>query len=205
MFSREMLELARTNWDGYLHLVVNVAARRVTDQLGQEEMTSYIQSTADQADHIKLMQISLDADVSVDALKVKVPTLIIATEAPTRGPDLGQNLAQLIPNSRLVMRDVVYTPEGDTTPMAALTESFFGEVIETPKDLTRSRARDGLSSREVEVLRLIAAGRSNPQIASELMISLNTVQRHVSHILEKTGMANRTEAASYATRQGMAD
>jgi NarL family two-component system response regulator LiaR len=50
----------------------------------------------------------------------------------------------------------------------------------------------------VEVLRLVAAGKSNPQIADELVISLNTVQRHVSNILGKTGVSNRTEAASYA-------
>jgi DNA-binding NarL/FixJ family response regulator len=62
---------------------------------------------------------------------------------------------------------------------------------------------DGLSVREVEVLRLVAAGKSNPQIADELVISLNTVQRHVSNILAKTGLANRTEAASYATRNGL--
>jgi NarL family two-component system response regulator LiaR len=55
----------------------------------------------------------------------------------------------------------------------------------------------------VEVLRLVAAGKSNQQIADELMISLNTVIRHVSHIFAKTGAANRTEAAGYATRHGL--
>jgi ATP/maltotriose-dependent transcriptional regulator MalT len=62
---------------------------------------------------------------------------------------------------------------------------------------------DGLSEREVEVLRLVAAGKSNAQIADELVISLNTVQRHVGNILSKTGLANRTQAASYAHRAGI--
>jgi DNA-binding NarL/FixJ family response regulator len=57
---------------------------------------------------------------------------------------------------------------------------------------------DGLSEREVEVLRLVAAGRSNQQIADQLVISLNTVARHVSNIFTKTGAANRTEASAYA-------
>lgn len=61
----------------------------------------------------------------------------------------------------------------------------------------------GLTRREVEVLRHIAAGRSNQQIADTLVISLNTVLRHVSHILAKTGCTNRTQAAQYATRHGM--
>jgi DNA-binding CsgD family transcriptional regulator/tetratricopeptide (TPR) repeat protein len=62
---------------------------------------------------------------------------------------------------------------------------------------------DGLTQREVEVLCLIAAGRRNPEIAAELVISLNTVTRHVSNIFSKTGAANRAEAATYAYRHGL--
>jgi predicted ATPase/DNA-binding NarL/FixJ family response regulator len=61
----------------------------------------------------------------------------------------------------------------------------------------------GLTGREVEVLRLIAAGHSNRAIAETLFISPNTVLRHVSNIFAKTGVANRAEAAAYATRQGL--
>jgi len=63
----------------------------------------------------------------------------------------------------------------------------------------------GLSAREVEVLRLIAAGRTNREIAEALVISINTVDRHVSHILAKTNTANRAEAASFAIRQGLTE
>ncbi|HEX6677581.1 MAG TPA: LuxR C-terminal-related transcriptional regulator [Actinomycetes bacterium] len=62
----------------------------------------------------------------------------------------------------------------------------------------------GVTGREVEVLRLIAAGRSNRAIAEALFISPNTVLRHVSNIFTKLGVANRAEAAAYATRQGLA-
>ena len=61
----------------------------------------------------------------------------------------------------------------------------------------------GLSVREVEVLRLVADGKSNRAIAEELVISPNTVIRHVSNILDKTGAANRAEAAVYAARHGL--
>jgi ATP/maltotriose-dependent transcriptional regulator MalT len=60
-----------------------------------------------------------------------------------------------------------------------------------------------LSQREVEVLRLLAAGKSNREIADTLYISLNTVATHVRNILAKTGAANRTEAAAYALRRGL--
>jgi DNA-binding CsgD family transcriptional regulator len=63
---------------------------------------------------------------------------------------------------------------------------------------------DDLSPREVEVLKLIAIGRSNKDIARVLSISLSTVATHVRSILSKTGCANRTEAAAYAMREELA-
>jgi DNA-binding CsgD family transcriptional regulator len=60
-----------------------------------------------------------------------------------------------------------------------------------------------LSQREVDVLRLIAVGKSNREIADSLFISLNTVATHVRNILTKTNSANRTEAAAYAMRHGL--
>ena len=63
---------------------------------------------------------------------------------------------------------------------------------------------DYLRGREVEVLRLIAAGHSNRAIAQVLFISPNTVLHHVSSIYVKLGVANRAEAAAYAARRGLA-
>ena len=58
--------------------------------------------------------------------------------------------------------------------------------------------RAGLTDRELEVLRLVAAGRSNRDIAADLFISAKTASVHVSNILAKLGAANRTEAAALA-------
>ncbi|MFQ6029161.1 MAG: LuxR C-terminal-related transcriptional regulator [Dehalococcoidia bacterium] len=60
---------------------------------------------------------------------------------------------------------------------------------------------DGLTLREVEVLRLIASGMTDREIADELFISARTVGYHVGNILNKTNSANRAEAATYAARQ----
>jgi class 3 adenylate cyclase/DNA-binding NarL/FixJ family response regulator len=62
---------------------------------------------------------------------------------------------------------------------------------------------DDLSQREIDVLRLIVAGKSNRDIAETLYISLSTVASHVRHILTKTKTANRTEAAAYAMQHGL--
>ncbi len=60
-----------------------------------------------------------------------------------------------------------------------------------------------LSGRENEVLKLIAQGKSNKEIASELFISVNTVRVHLKHIFQKIGVASRTEAAVYAMEMGI--
>lgn len=61
-----------------------------------------------------------------------------------------------------------------------------------------------LTEREVEVLRLVAQGLSNDDIAARLVVSERTVRTHVSNILEKLHLANRTQAALYALREGLA-
>jgi NarL family two-component system response regulator LiaR len=62
-----------------------------------------------------------------------------------------------------------------------------------------------LTDRELEVLRLIARGMSNKQIASELVVSEKTVKTHVSNILAKLHLDDRTQAALYAVREGLAE
>ncbi len=61
----------------------------------------------------------------------------------------------------------------------------------------------GLTAREVEVLRLVASGRSNPQIAGELVLSEKTVARHLSNIFGKLDVGSRTAAAAYAFEHGL--
>ena len=63
---------------------------------------------------------------------------------------------------------------------------------------------DGLTSREVEVLRLIAAGRSNREVARELFVSEATVKSHVNNLFAKTGVRDRAQAVRYAFDHGLA-
>jgi DNA-binding NarL/FixJ family response regulator len=63
---------------------------------------------------------------------------------------------------------------------------------------------DALTPREVEVLRLVAEGATNKEIATRLCITVNTVKNHLREILAKLNLQNRTQAASYALREGIA-
>jgi LuxR family maltose regulon positive regulatory protein len=60
-----------------------------------------------------------------------------------------------------------------------------------------------LTARELEILALLAAGTPNPRIAAQLVVSLDTVKKHVSHVLGKLGAANRTEAVTRARQLGL--
>jgi DNA-binding NarL/FixJ family response regulator len=65
-------------------------------------------------------------------------------------------------------------------------------------------APGGLTAREVEVLRLIAAGCTSQEIADRLVISIHTVERHITHIYQKLGVRGRAEAVAFALTQGIA-
>jgi DNA-binding NarL/FixJ family response regulator len=62
-----------------------------------------------------------------------------------------------------------------------------------------------LTARELEIVRLLGAGKANKEIAGELAISERTARTHVSHILAKLGLSSRTQVALWAVRQGLVD
>ena len=80
----------------------------------------------------------------------------------------------------------------------ARLRSAFGAEPAAPHTAAVPGLIDPLTNRELEVLQMLAAGKSNQAIASQLVITLDTVKKHVSHLLGKLGAANRTEAVSRA-------
>ena len=83
---------------------------------------------------------------------------------------------------------------------AALAALLAALPVGTPPPVA---AADGLTPREREVLRLVVAGRSNPEIADTLFLSRRTVTTHLTRIFAKLGVQSRAEAAVYAVRQGL--
>lgn len=96
--------------------------------------------------------------------------------------------------------------EGRTmTPEQALVARGSGAIFEEPPAQSLPGYPDGLTAREVEVLRLVAAGSSNQEIADTLVISERTVNSHLVHIFNKLGVNSRAAAAAFAIRQKLAD
>ena len=84
-------------------------------------------------------------------------------------------------------------------PLRQQVDDLISRAGETPA----SGYPGGLSQREVDVLRLISNGKTDREIAEELIIAIRTVNTHVGNILNKTGATNRAEAAIYASGHGL--
>jgi two-component system, NarL family, response regulator LiaR len=78
-------------------------------------------------------------------------------------------------------------------------------IDELNRPTTKKTIEEPMTEREVEVLKLVAKGQSNQEIAEGLVVSERTVGAHVSNILGKLHLANRTQAALYALREGLSD
>jgi DNA-binding CsgD family transcriptional regulator len=121
-----------------------------------------------------------------------------------------EKLASQIPDARIILLggsdQFGDADQGITSILSFLAEIPLAEpVVEAPSPASTSAATlpDRLSAREVEVLRLVAAGKSNQQIADELVISVSTVAKHLNNIVAKGHVSNRTEAAACAHRSGL--
>jgi two-component system, NarL family, response regulator LiaR len=96
----------------------------------------------------------------------------------------------------------IRTVHGGGAPLSPAVAARVVEELASGGGAGRAPA-DDLTPRELEVLCLIARGRSNKRIALELGVAEKTVKTHVSHVLAKLGLSDRTQAALYAVREGL--
>jgi predicted ATPase/DNA-binding CsgD family transcriptional regulator len=108
--------------------------------------------------------------------------------------------AQAVWNAGLV-EGATFDPQ-DHTSLEALLR--FAQEPNTAEAPPRAASAGALTAREAEVLRLVAQGRTDRQIAGELIISEKTVGRHLEHIFAKLGVSSRTAATAFALRHGLA-
>jgi DNA-binding NarL/FixJ family response regulator len=94
---------------------------------------------------------------------------------------------------------------GDTLVAPSVTRRLIQEFVRRPPDALRTAPPElaRLTEREVEVLRRMARGRSNSEIATELFVSETTVKTHVAHVLAKLGVRDRVQAVVFAYESGL--
>lgn len=113
---------------------------------------------------------------------------------------LGYILKDSSPGQLLQAIQDVYRGESSLHPTIARKL-----IMELNQESDQPLTDEPLTEREVEVLQQVAQGLPNQQIAENLVLSERTVRAHVSHILDKLHLANRTQAALYALRKGISD
>jgi LuxR family transcriptional regulator, maltose regulon positive regulatory protein len=144
-----------------------------------------------------------DCDRDADAVNVLAGALTLACPRgyvrvfADEGPPMAALLARLIAAQRSGsgFGAVAEVPLGC---LARLQRALGAQGVAPKADLVEQ-----LTSRELEVLEMLAAGASNQAIASQLVVTLDTVKKHVSHVLSKLGAANRTEAVARARELGL--
>ena len=105
-----------------------------------------------------------------------------------------------------LIRGVRTVVAGDALLAPAITRRLLDRFIRRPPPGARTPAEFGeLTAPELDVLRLIASGRSNAEIAAELFLSAATVKTHVNHILTKLRLRDRVQAVALAHRTGLMD
>ncbi len=212
--------LVRAEWSiGSLTLANIFVPNAAPEELEAFKRNQRTSATADIAADLLLAGFATDVTQYLEA--VVAPTLVVhARRDKAVRFDLGREVAAGIPNARLLPLETNrHGP--DVAGMQGIVEAvieFFGEddfwaraeqarrsaapvVAKGEASAVTDSAR--LSAREVEVLRLVALGKGNQEIADELVISLNTAIRHVSNIFTKIGARNRTEAGAYAFQHGL--
>lgn len=140
------------------------------------------------------------------------------------GPETAVQLLAKVPQARIISLTVFegeediymaveagvssYLPKSvDRSELLAAIRAVHAGGTAFPEEIQRKlelrRSRPGLTDREREVLRCIVLGRSNKEIASDLGVSEVTVKFHVTHLLEKLGVQDRTQATAAAYERGM--
>lgn len=101
-----------------------------------------------------------------------------------------------------ILKSIRKIYQGETSIGPRIAQKLMREIQRT-SDCPPTE--EPLTTREMEVIKLIAKGLSNQEIAEKLVISERTARTHITHILGKLHLANRTQAAIYALREGLAD
>jgi len=196
--------LARQNWDYFLSSQTGPAvATSATEVSRRAARIEGLKARTNQEDFLRIAEAFATSDLADILPGIITPTLVL--HVPSEGwvtQEQSAATAALLPNGRLAVEGGS-TFFGEPNEVVSSIESFLAEAASL-QARPEGSATSLLSPREIEVLRLVAAGKSNQQIASELVIALNTVNRHVSNVYAKTGAASRAEAIVYAHRHGLA-
>jgi DNA-binding CsgD family transcriptional regulator/pimeloyl-ACP methyl ester carboxylesterase len=201
-----LINLFASDWKTYTEYVLRIS----TGLPG--ERANAVAELARQSISRAVYRAQAVAQVKIDATsllpRLAMPTLVLHRRHVSLVTlEFCREVASTIPGARLELLDgeSIYPCFGDQAAVAEAIEQFLASV---PPIASRGHGRvatpnrEPLTPREHDVLLMLARGRTNREIASEMHLSRHTVGHHVTSILRKIGAQNRTDAAAYAARLG---
>ncbi len=198
--TEDVQALARSDWDLFLTLVAGMLP--ATDR---DALIDQLKQTITQQDWLTVAK-GIGVSEIADALPdLRTPTLVLHERDYTGIKyEEALKLAARIPGARLILTEG-FSDSIDAAQGLQAIDAFLEDL--QPRTMTRAAiAPDAglLSAREIEVLRLVAAGKTNRQIAEELVLSPRTVERHIANVYLKTETHGRAQITAYALRRGYA-
>jgi pimeloyl-ACP methyl ester carboxylesterase/DNA-binding CsgD family transcriptional regulator len=197
---RSLVDFVRSNWV----LAAQMLAGLFAPHAGGDEIAAlsrYQRRSADADVAAQFLELDLAADARDLLPSLTMPILVLHRRGDRTVPiGRGRELAALLPNARFIALsgDSHLPYVDDQRELQRALAGFLDDAVSVA-----SNGRSPLTRRETEVLRLVAAGLSNREIASSLVLSEHTVHRHVANILRKLAQSTRAAAAAHATRAGI--
>jgi pimeloyl-ACP methyl ester carboxylesterase/DNA-binding CsgD family transcriptional regulator len=194
-----IVQLVRANWGLAAQLFSGLMLPHGSgDEI--EELSRYQRRSADADVAAAFLDLELTADAGESLAALTMPALVLHRRGDRTVPiGRGRELAAALPNARFVaLSGDSHKPWLDDQRELQRALAGFLDATPTPE----ANGDSPLSHRETDVLRLVASGLSNREIASSLVLSEHTVHRHVANILRKLGQSSRAAAAAQATRAG---
>jgi pimeloyl-ACP methyl ester carboxylesterase/DNA-binding CsgD family transcriptional regulator len=197
---RSLIEFVRVNWK----LGAQMLAGLLDPHASGDEIAFYTraQRQAASAEAASVfLELDLGADVRAVLPRVETPVLVLHRRGDRTVPiGRGRELAALLPNARFVpLAGDSHMPWCDD--QRELHRALAGFLH--GGDAAEPDADSPLTARETEILRFVATGMSNREIAGTLILSEHTIHRHVANILRKLTQSTRAGAAAHAARQGL--
>jgi pimeloyl-ACP methyl ester carboxylesterase/DNA-binding CsgD family transcriptional regulator len=196
---RSIVDFARTNWPLAAQMLAGLNVPHANGG-AIEALSRYQRHAADAETAAAFLQLDLTSDSRPFLPQVQAPALVLHRRGDRTVPiSHGRELAALLPDARFVaLTGDAHLPwMDDQRGLRRALVGFLADGVPAEEN-----GDSPLSPRETEVLRLVAAGLSNREIAGSLVVSEHTVHRHVANVLRKLGQSSRAAAAAQATRLG---
>ena len=208
--TQALLSLIERDWDTFVESITHAWLGWPAGEEGRLAAEWFRSSTSPAIARATLEAAGLE-DVSRDAARVRCPVLILHRADATVIPiALSEDLAKALPTARLEILPgssaSLFFENADVVVdrLVAFVRDPAGASNPVPPRRSRAGPSPNLSPREVDVLRLLADGDTNGQIAARLGLSINTVERHVGNVYRKIDARGRAEATAWAIRNGVA-